>query len=221
MNVLMTGGEGYIGKGLMPLLGNLGVMCNTYDLKNNADIFDEAHLLESMKGMEGVIHLAGLRGPECEKEGFSVEDFEHINFEGSKAVFEAAHKSGIKRFAFSSSIEVYGFPSLIVPDVPQCTLPITDESPLPQNNHVYALMKLKTEDYYRQKSKEYGMTTVAIRFGGIDQSCPWGVSFNNLAKAFYLALTTDKVDGFDFCPVCDVDKKGMDLSRARKVLGYE
>lgn len=221
MNVLVTGGMGYIGKSLIPRLGNLGIMCSPYDLGNSADIFNEEQLLNAMQGMDGVIHLAGLRGPECLFEGFTEEDFERINYKGSQIVFDTTHKAGIKRFVFASSIEVYGFPSALFPDVKQCTLPISDKSKLPAKNNIYAKIKLKTEKYFSEKATEYGITAVAIRFGGIDHPSPWGINWDNLAKAFKLALITDKITGFDYCPVCDPDKGGIDLSRARRVLGYE
>jgi len=221
MNVLMTGASGYIGRSLAPRLANLGVVCTPYDLSNSRDIFNKELLLNDMRGMDGVIHLAGLRGPECLFEGYTEDDFKHINYEGSKLVFNTAHKAGIKRFAFASSVEVYGFPSLQFPDVKQCTFPIGDDSKLPADNNIYAKFKLKTEKYFADKAVEYGITAVAIRFGGIDHPSPWGVSWDNLAKAFKLALTTDKVKGFDYCPICDPEKTGVDLSRARRVLGYE
>lgn len=221
MNVLVTGGAGYIGRSLIPRLGNLGVFCCSYDLATAGDIFNAEVLAKALENKDGVIHLAGLRGPECLEEGYTEADYDRINHEGSKLVFEATHKAGIKRFVYSSSLEIYGFPSASFPDVPQCELPINDDSPIPEVNNYYALTKLKTEDYFRKHAKKYGMTAVALRFGGIDHPSPWGITWENLTKAFKLALVTDKITGFDFCPICDPEKGGVDLSRARRVLGYE
>jgi len=221
LDVLVTGGEGFIAKGIVPHLGKRSVFCYSYDLITGADIFDKEKLAEALEGKDAVIHLAGLHGPSCDMFGHVDKDYKRINLGGSKAVFRAAKKAKVKRLVFASSIEVYGFKSVWADwynDTPE--LPITEDTELPKKQHPYAKYKLETEKFFKENTKDGEITVVAIRFGGINGESPWSIKWENLAEAFNLALRTDKVKGFEHVTICDLDRNGVDLDKARRVLGY-
>ena len=128
MNVLVTGGAGFIGQNLVRRLlaeGNHVVIvdnlkCVTPDVFNwlgtdkrldlrVVDIRDQKTLLDCMEGVEEVYHLAANADVP-----FSVKDPEYdfsTNIIGSKNVFEACLKHNIKRVIFTSSAAVYGIPT--------------------------------------------------------------------------------------------------------------
>lgn len=100
-NVLITGGEGFVGGHLKSLLPS----SQTYDLKNNQDILNWNQLVESLKGIDTVVHLAAL---------ISVNDsithpgkYYSVNIAGTDNVIRAAIEAGCKTIIFASSAAVY------------------------------------------------------------------------------------------------------------------
>lgn len=160
INVLVTGGAGYIGShtcielieaGFTPIvLDNFsnsssvslqrveeltGVKVKLYE----GDVRDRAFLDSVMQNetIDSVIHFAGLKAV-----GESVEmplEYYDNNISGSIILFNAMRDNGIKKVVFSSSATVYGDPH---------TLPIREEFPLSATNP-YGRSKLFIEDILR------------------------------------------------------------------------
>lgn len=116
MNILVTGGAGFIGRHLVAKLLSNGHDVTVYDNFSSSkkspmgnvkiiegDIRDESDVMRAMKGAEAVFHLAAI------KEIRNVDDdlVYSVNFLGSKVVFEAAKAQGAK-IVFASSAAVYG-----------------------------------------------------------------------------------------------------------------
>ncbi|MBI3332863.1 MAG: SDR family oxidoreductase [Candidatus Omnitrophica bacterium] len=124
MKVLVTGGAGYAGSIVSRLLlaqghrvrvldsllyGGRGLL-GLYHQEDfhflRGDIRERASVEEALKGMEAVVHLAALVGdPACSRRP---ELAREINLEGSLRLFEAARRSGIKRFIYASTCSNYG-----------------------------------------------------------------------------------------------------------------
>ena len=87
MKILVTGGAGYLGSTMTPMLLNLGHQVTIYDLFNwginsllpiadnpnlrivRGDVRDRAHLAEVMRDQDAIIHLAAIVGyPACDKD---------------------------------------------------------------------------------------------------------------------------------------------------------
>lgn len=135
LNVLVTGGAGYVGSLLTPQLLDLGHKVTVYDImyfgddflpKDNprlrviaGDIRDTARLAEAFKGIDVVIHLA------CISNDASFELDEalstSINLDAFEPMVIAAKAAGVRRFIYASSSSVYGVSE--APDV-------TEEHPL-------------------------------------------------------------------------------------------
>ena len=141
MNVLVTGGAGYIGSHTCVELLNAGHSVTVFDNLSNSseeslrrvadltqreivfvegDILDASALerLFSSAKFDSVIHFAALKAV-----GESVAqplNYYHNNITGTVNLCHAMQVAGVKNFVFSSSATVYGLPK---------SLPLTEESP--------------------------------------------------------------------------------------------
>lgn len=114
MNVLVTGGAGFIGRHLVSKLLSQGHKVNIYDNFSSSekfstdakiiegDIRDSGDVARAMKGVEAVFHLAAISDMRADEDLIY-----NTNFIGSKNVFEAAKEAGAK-IVFTSSSAVYG-----------------------------------------------------------------------------------------------------------------
>ncbi len=156
MNVLVTGGAGYIGSHTVLELLNAGHDVCVVDNLSNAseeslrrvteltgkavdfrkvDILDKASLTEVVKGagFDSVIHFAALKAV-----GESVSQplrYYQNNITGTLVLCEVMQEQGVKNIVFSSSATVYGDPH---------TVPITEDFPL-QATNPYGRTKLMME----------------------------------------------------------------------------
>lgn len=160
MNILVTGGAGYIGSHTSVELLNAGydiVIMDNFSNSKPAALeriktitgkdfkFYETDLLDQ-KGMDkifdenkidAVVHFAGLKAV-----GESVAkplEYYHNNITGTLILCESMKKHGVKKIVFSSSATVYGDPA---------TVPITEDFPLSTTNP-YGSTKLMIENILR------------------------------------------------------------------------
>ncbi len=160
MNILLTGGAGYIGSHTAVECMASGHAVVVFDNLSNSspksldrvaqivgksasfvqgDIRDRAALrkLFSDHCIDAVVHFAGLKAV-----GESVEKpllYYDNNIVGSIALFEVMAEVGVKSIVFSSSATVYGDPA---------TVPITEDFPLSATNP-YGRSKLIIEEVLR------------------------------------------------------------------------
>lgn len=122
MNVLVTGGAGYVGSWMVPHLLADGHKVTVYDLqwfgdgylsKDNghlkmvkADIRDIPTLKKELRGMDAVIHMACVSNDHsCQlDEALSTS----INYDAFEPLVIAAKQAGVRRFVYCSSSSVYG-----------------------------------------------------------------------------------------------------------------
>lgn len=163
MNILLTGGMGYIGSHTVVSLAEAGHSVHIYDNLCNSnsqvlsrikqitsknigftegDVRDTAMLTNVLKnqGINAVIHLAGLKavGESSQK---PIEYYAN-NVQGSISLIEAMQKNDIKTLVFSSSATVYGDPLY---------LPYDEGHPTSPTNP-YGRNKLQVEEMLRDLS---------------------------------------------------------------------
>ncbi len=160
-NVLITGGNGFIGTHLASALVSAGANLKVLDLKKNpanknikqfcGSILDK-HLIErALKSIDIVFHYAALIG--VEKIYNIPREVLKVNFEGTKVLLDSSVKAGVKKFIFASSSEIYGNP---------CELPLSEVSPKAPIS-TYGISKLASEEYCSIFSLEYNIIITIIR----------------------------------------------------------
>src|SRR5262245_65131183 len=113
MKVLVTGGNGFLGRAVVAELKQrghevssasrqpsrelaaLGVRTLTCDLRNRE------HVERAVQGQEAVVHAAAMTGLHGAR-----ADFERTNVEGTRFVLEACRASGARKVVFTSSPSV-------------------------------------------------------------------------------------------------------------------
>lgn len=102
MKVLITGHRGIVGNIILPRFADDEVV--GYDIQDGNDIFDRPRLLVALEGCTAVVHLAAY-GNRLAAETW--EEFQRLNVEGTKQVFQAAAQAGVLRFVYCSTGNVY------------------------------------------------------------------------------------------------------------------
>ena len=116
MNILVTGGSGFIGTNLVTDLLNKGHKVTIYDKQQSekypelcivADIRDRDKLTRSMESIDAVYHLAAEHRDDVQPVSFYYE----VNVGGSENMVYALKKNGVNRLIFTSTVAVYGLNS--------------------------------------------------------------------------------------------------------------
>ena len=148
MNVLVTGGSGYVGSALVPLLARthkvrvLETMAfgnpiagteNVEFMKGDITDLDSVDL--AMRGIDAVIHLAGVVTDDLVdmNKGYGYG----VNVEGTQLLVHVAHNHRVKAFIFASSSSVYGRTA-------ELYLNVTEDAP-PEPKTEYARQKFDAE----------------------------------------------------------------------------
>jgi uronate dehydrogenase len=226
--VLLTGAAGGLGTLMRELLPAYGYELRLLDLLPvegepdaiAADLADKEALREAVRGVDAIIHLAGI----------SLEaPFEKIlraNIEGTYHLYEAARQEGVPRIVFASSNHAVGFTPRPLGDPPLdpgALIPIgTPRRP----DTFYGLSKSFGEDLAQFYWDKYGLETVSVRIG----SCfpePTSVRMLSVwmspadgARLFHAALTAEDVGHTVVYGSSANTRLWWDLTTAR-ALGYE
>ena len=158
MNVLITGGAGFIGSHVVDRLLDDGHKVTVLDLweshemishKDNPNftfvsgsVLDENLLPSLVEGKDRVIHMAAILGTSETITTYDVEDVAMVNVIGTVRILKAARKYGVSRVLIPTT-----------PDVPWI--------------NPYKITKQAIEKFCQLFSKEYGVETVALKLGNI------------------------------------------------------
>lgn len=166
MKILVTGGAGFIGSHTVKVLLEQGHEVTVYDDFSTTqrgedlgsvriiegDVRDAKKLLESLQGIDAVIHMASFISVEE-----SVKDpgkYMENNVLGTVSLLSAMREAGVKKIVFSSSATVYGEPK---------SLPILEDAPLSAANP-YAASKIAMEVIGESFYKTDGFDVAILRY---------------------------------------------------------
>ncbi len=181
MDVLITGGAGFIGGHIAEKLAGLGhnitvvdhfvpyydtgikrrnveaaraaseTTDGSYELVEKS-ITDEAVVDKLVSGVDVVYHQAAQAGVRKSVEQPALVN--EYNVDGTINILEAARKHEPRRVIFASSSSVYGKPKYLPYDEDHPTEPVSP----------YGVSKLASEQYTRVYSEIYGLPTVSLRY---------------------------------------------------------
>lgn len=172
MKILVTGGAGFIGSHLVPLLieqghrvtvaDNLSTGCREYVPAEaeliTLDVRSEAlGELMQRESFEAVVHLAAQTQVDISMQNPLLDADENVM--GTVNLLETARRNGVKRIILASSAAVYG-------DVEEGELPLREElvaAPL----SFYGLTKLTGENYLRLYQRAFGLDYLCLRFANV------------------------------------------------------
>ncbi len=158
---LVTGGGGYLGSHVVSALLERGRHVRILDVQKTqycpsgaefvqGDMSRADDVRSAMSGIERVIHIAFVqsmsRRPESERY--------RINIDGMSNLLDAAHSQGVKRFVFTSTIEIYGV---------RPPFPCLEDAPKDEPVGWYGRHKWICEQMLWDFSRKTGLPAVALR----------------------------------------------------------
>ncbi|PWI43535.1 NAD(P)-dependent oxidoreductase [Streptomyces sp. ICBB 8177] len=223
--LLLTGAAGSVGGMMRELLPRYGWDLRLLDVVPvpgepdavTLDLGDPecgAALREAVRGVDGVLHLAGI----------SLEStFEKIlraNVEGTYHLYEAAREEGVRRIVFASSNHAVGFTRR-----PEAGEPLVPADTPHRPDTFYGLSKCFGEDLADLYWHKHGVETVSVRVGScypepttVRMLSLW-LSPGDAARLFDAALTAPDVGHTVVYGSSANTRAWWDLSSAR-ALGY-
>jgi len=164
MNIIVTGGSGFIGSHLVDALIREGHTVSVLDVRPPhrsdakhfaVDLLDFDALCTALKGAECVYHLAAVSNV---NEAFANPLLaERVNSGGTINLLEASRRNDIKRFIYASTVWVY--------DNCKGEQPFTEEQQLASPKHLYTATKVAGEMLVRSYTELYGTNHTILRYG--------------------------------------------------------
>lgn len=184
--LLFTGGTGFLGKNIMPLLNQSYevVTCGiTPEDKIKANLANEIPNIDSQYDV--VLHACG-KAHVVPKTDAEKQAFYDVNYQGTINLCKALEKVGVpKSFVFISTVAVYGcdFGELI-----------TEEHPL-NGDTPYAKSKIMAEEYLTEWCNKHGVVLSILRpslIAGTNAPGNLGAMVNGIKNNHYLSIAGGK-----------------------------
>lgn len=166
MQVLITGGTGYIGSTAVEIMRSQGYEISIVDdcSTGHADsvpagvrfvhgsLLNPADIAKALVGVDAVMHFAGksLVGESVEKPDL----YHKVNVDGTRILLDQMRIAGVKKIVFSSSAATYGQPKQI---------PIKENAETAPTNP-YGATKLAIDHMINTESEQRGIAAVSLRY---------------------------------------------------------
>lgn len=160
MKILVTGANGFVGRGLCPHLVALGhevvpVVRRHSGVAGEIIVHSPESWKAALKGCDSVIHLAGRAHVMLDQERDPLQAFRANNVDTTIELAKHAVEANVRRFVFMSTIKVHG----------EETAPgrrFSHDDPVDPKDP-YAISKLEAEQGLLQIAKSAGLEVVIIR----------------------------------------------------------
>jgi nucleoside-diphosphate-sugar epimerase len=197
MNVLVTGGCGYIGSVLVPLLcgddrvervavfddlsagspRNLAGALGPGVVFQRGDVREYGDVESAVRGVDAIVHLAAITGAASTHD--RREETFATNLDGTRNVLTAAGKFDVESVVLASSCNVYG----------RAMSTEIDESTDPEPINPYAESKHESERLLAEHIADHDAAGTALRLSTVYGDAP-GIRFNLVVNTFvFRALT--------------------------------
>lgn len=167
MNILITGGAGFIGANLARLAIDSGHAVRVIDDLSSgftenlagldidlveSSILDDAAMAMAAQGVDSIVHLGALGS--VPRSLANPARTHEVNATGTLKVLEAARAHGVGHVMCASSSSVYGMNPALPKHEREWVRPMSP----------YAVSKLATEQYTLAYQQSFGLDTIAFRF---------------------------------------------------------
>src|SRR5690606_37884124 len=158
---VVTGADGFVGRALVPYLDALGHEPQAWRRSDNSFVMptDNAvaeqvleHWVSRLRGVDVVIHLAGIAHQLGAAAAQAESQYFQINTQGAELIARASALAGVKRFIFLSTAKVFGEGGEVYR---------ADTAARPVD--LYAKSKWAAEQRVRRQGLDFGMEVVVIR----------------------------------------------------------
>ncbi|MDF1827366.1 MAG: SDR family oxidoreductase [Legionellaceae bacterium] len=213
MNILVTGGRGYLGGRLCQFLSEIEEFqlfsgSRAVVLESRSEIHHVAmewssrdSLIACSEGMDMIVHCAAMNASECSKDPVAALS---VNALGTARLLEAAKATGVKRFIYLSTAHVYGSP----------LVGMLTEKKMPFPVHPYATSHKAAEDLVLAEQRDGQIEGIVLRLSNafgppvdVGVNC-WDLLFNDLCKQAItkgaITLRSTGIEQRDFVPITDV-----------------
>ena len=212
-NVLVTGGDGFIGTGVVAALTAAGHDVSILDLRRGTDVRDPAAVRDALRGVDAVVHEAAMVGM-----GVDLDDlpaYVGTNDLGTAVLLAAMARAGARRLVLAGSMVVYGEgayrcdrhgdvrpaprrPADLVagrfePPCPVCGEPLrpelVDEAAPLDPRSVYAATKVAQEHLCAVWARQTGGSVASLRYHNVyGPGMPRDTPYSGVAAIFRSAL---------------------------------
>jgi nucleoside-diphosphate-sugar epimerase len=230
MRILVIGGSGYVGGMVLPRLAALHTL-RVFDLRPPTDpsweyiagsVADVEALGRAAVGADALLYMA--MGDKNFAGSAGITTNFDVNVKGVYLALYAAQAAGITHAVYTSSMSVYGG-NLLERYFP-------DEGITPDASDIYGLTKRLGEEVCRNAARAWGMSVNALRLCFPTPEDEWrataragtptlATSSDDVARALLAALEYRGAGFQAFMISGDYEQKLMNMSKARRVLGWE
>ena len=148
------------------------------------DVMRLPQLIDAVKGVDGVLHLAALMSITMDRDPWMGLD---VNIRGTQNVIEACCIVGVKKLVFTSSSAVYGYGPGLIGDLVETTPFLSYGAP--PGAIIYGATKIIGEQLCREAFTKRGLDYVVVRYSTV-----YGERQHYRAtNALYIIETHDRV----------------------------
>jgi UDP-glucose 4-epimerase len=164
MKILITGSAGHLGEALLRTLSSSDHQCVGIDIKESpftdevGSISEPGFADHCMQGIDAVLHAATLHKPHVATH--SRQDFVDTNITGTLNLLEAAVRTKVRAFVYTSTTSTFG--DAMRPGTDGAAVWVTEDLQ-PLHKNIYGLTKTSAEGFCQIFSRNMNLPCIVLR----------------------------------------------------------